>query len=187
MSKKSKTYHHGALKSAIIEKASKIIADSGSVDFSIRDISNLCGVSPAAIYKHYKSRNEIAVSVALEGVKKLKKDFDKISSSKKPTLKSFGKAFINFAKNNEGYFRAMYYKRLYTMKEYSEVETVSDQLNSYIYSLLKDDVAPKDKEYIIQRLLVCVQGISFLSINQCYDLDDKTIDKIMSDNLVNIT
>lgn len=183
MSNKSNTYHHGALKKAIIEKASKVIAENGAVDFSIRDISKLCDVSPAAIYKHFKSRNEIAVTVALEGVKLLVNEFEKVSSSKNHNLKSYAKAYINFAKENEGHFRAMYYKQLYSMEEYSEIETISEQLNIYINKLLDDSISAKNKEYIIKRLLVCVQGISVLIINQCFDFDDKTINKILNDNL----
>jgi|LULL01.1.fsa_nt_gb AcrR family transcriptional regulator len=184
--KRSKSYHHGSLKESILEKASEIIAKNGAVDFSIREISQLCGVSPSAIYKHYKSRNEIAVSLALKGVNILKAEFGSVASSRNPTLFKFAKTYISFAKSHEGYFRAMYFRQIGKMKEYDEIESITDQLNTSLYNAMENSIPPKKKEKIIQKMFICAHGISSLTIDGCMNLSEGEIDKIIKDTLKEI-
>ncbi|EQC48608.1 transcriptional regulator, TetR family [Bacteriovorax sp. BSW11_IV] len=186
MRKKTNTYHHGSLKESILHNASELVAQNGALDFSIRDISNKCEVSPAAIYKHFKSRNEIAVHMALDGAKILCEEFEKIAKSKGATLMNFAKAYIAFAKKHEGYFRAMYFKQIAAMEEYKEFETITEQLNKYLYESLKGSSNINELEHTIKRMLSCAHGISFLIIDQCFKLSDKEIDKILKDNLKDI-
>ncbi|MFG1486214.1 TetR/AcrR family transcriptional regulator [Halobacteriovorax sp. RZ-1] len=181
MRKKSNTYHHGALKESILLNASQIIAENGSVDFSIRDISNACKVSPAAIYKHFKSRNEIAVKLALQGVSLLKEEFDIISNSKSPGLLKFCKAYINFAKENEGHFRAIYFKKICSMDEFQEVESITDQLYAYLLESIDTKTKLKKDDYKIKKILACIHGVSFLIIDNCAEFSEKEIDKILKD------
>ncbi|CBW27595.1 putative TetR-family regulatory protein [Halobacteriovorax marinus SJ] len=175
--RKLDTYHHGDLRSDIIEKSSSIIAKNGSLDFSIRDISKLCGVSPAAIYRHFKTRNEIVVTIALEGIKILKNNFEEIRLSKNPSLIKLGMAYISFAKEYEGFFRAMNFRQIAEMKEYTEVETISEQLISYIFEFVAKGTPTNKVKMNTQTLIAYVHGASFLSIDGCINLKEKEIEK----------
>tara|TARA_Y100000310_G_C20704311_1_gene833482 strand:- start:9839 stop:10402 length:564 start_codon:yes stop_codon:yes gene_type:complete len=180
--KKKNSYHHGSLKQEILSAASDIIAKRGAVDFSIRDISTICKVSPSAIYKHFKSRNEIAVTLALEGMNILKSKFDELTASETDLIQ-YGETYIAFAIDYEGYFRAMYFSQLSEMDEYSHIESVSEQLNNHILSKLDKQLSTKNETHILRRLLVCVHGIAFLSIDNCTTFDKSSIKQILHDNL----
>jgi AcrR family transcriptional regulator len=52
-------YHHGDLRAALLREARKMIAKSGIGDFSMRDLSRRLGVSHAAAYRHFESRDAL--------------------------------------------------------------------------------------------------------------------------------
>ena len=184
--KKQATYHHGTLKEAILDSAAVITARNGGLDFSMRDISKECKVTAPAIYKHYKSKNELAVFMAYKAVNLLKDEFDKISKLKKSSLLQYCKAYIDFARKNEGYFRAMYHRPIGEMKEYKQVENTSEQLNAYILAILDPSLNSKQKIYHSKRILVAIHGIATLIIDGCMDIENSEIDKLLKDNLHSI-
>ena len=183
--KKINSYHHGALKSAIIDRACEIISTNGSVDFSIRDISKLCDVSPSAIYKHYSSRNEIAVTIAFEGFKRLEERFERFEKiySVKPDLIALAKEYVKFAVECEGFFRAMYYRQIGEMKEYSEIKPITEKLYLRLFQAITINPNTKKARHLINRVHCTMHGIATLMIDGCIDLTDREIVKIIKDNI----
>ncbi|RZK91505.1 MAG: TetR/AcrR family transcriptional regulator, partial [Methylobacterium sp.] len=49
-------YHHGNLKEALIEAARRFIAERGIGGFTLVDAARLVGVTPAALYRHFRGR-----------------------------------------------------------------------------------------------------------------------------------
>ena len=59
-----KQYHHGDLKQELIRKGIQLLAREGYEGFSLRKLAALCGVSHAAPYKHFQSKEEIIAEIA---------------------------------------------------------------------------------------------------------------------------
>ena len=66
-------YHHGNLKEALIEAAQRFIAERGIGGFTLADAAKLVGVTPAALYRHFRGRDALVAEVAFRGYDKLAK------------------------------------------------------------------------------------------------------------------
>lgn len=56
---KEKPYHHGDLRRALIETGINFIKQEGEEALSLRRIAEMCGVSNAALYAHFKSKKRL--------------------------------------------------------------------------------------------------------------------------------
>ena len=54
---KSKSYHHGDLRNALIETGIELINEYGEEKLSLRKVATKCGVSNAAPYAHFKNKD----------------------------------------------------------------------------------------------------------------------------------
>ena len=64
MPAKGGRYHHGDLRSALVEAAIGVIAERGVRDFSMAEASRRLGVTTAAPYRHFADRDELLAAVA---------------------------------------------------------------------------------------------------------------------------
>ena len=61
---RSRAYHHGSLRSALIEAAEEVIAERGLDCFSLRETARRAGVSPAAPAHHFKDVRGLLTAIA---------------------------------------------------------------------------------------------------------------------------
>ena len=55
----NKPYHHGNLRSALIEAGIALINREGERSLSLRRVCALCGVSQAAPYSHFQNKEDL--------------------------------------------------------------------------------------------------------------------------------
>jgi AcrR family transcriptional regulator len=86
------TYHHGDLRAALVGAALDAIAENGIAALSVADVARRTGVSPAAPYRHFPSRQALLVATAIEAARQLAADLraalghvDDVTSSEGPT------------------------------------------------------------------------------------------------------
>lgn len=60
-------YHHGDLRNALIDATLKLIATTGVRELSLREVSRTAGVSHAASYRHFPSKESLLAAVAEQG------------------------------------------------------------------------------------------------------------------------
>ena len=60
-------YHHGDLRSALVDQAVALITAQGDVSFSLRDLAGRIGVSHAAVYRHFADKTALLNAVAAHG------------------------------------------------------------------------------------------------------------------------
>ncbi len=65
------TYHHGDLRKALIREAIYLIAENGIEKLSLRGVARRLEVSHTAPMRHFKSKNELLSTIALEGANAL--------------------------------------------------------------------------------------------------------------------
>ena len=65
-----KNYHHGNLKEELTACAVKICESEGYANLSIRKLAKESNVSQTAPYRHFKTKESLYASVAMEGFQK---------------------------------------------------------------------------------------------------------------------
>ncbi|SDD16785.1 DNA-binding transcriptional regulator, AcrR family [Paracoccus isoporae] len=107
-----KTYHHGNLREALVDGAVDLIELSGPQSFSLAEAARRAGVSPAAPYRHFKSREDLLEEVARRGYVEFAEKMDKVYDDGKPNplaaLARLGNSYLEFAQERPGYYQAMF-------------------------------------------------------------------------------
>lgn len=104
-------YHHGNLKEALIEAAQRFIAERGLGGFTLADAAKLVGVTPAALYRHFRGRDALVAEVAFRGFSQLTERLGHALKSQGTPLERFtrmGEAYLAFAEQEPGFYAAMF-------------------------------------------------------------------------------
>ena len=103
-------YHHGDLKSSLIEAANIILVRDGADALSLRAIAAEVGVSHMAPYSHFKNKKELMHAVATAGFMQMSASMEKVKASfNKPEdlILEYGAACLEFATKNAQLYRLM--------------------------------------------------------------------------------
>src|SRR6201991_2438995 len=105
-------YHHGNLKEALVQAALDLIAQKGPAGFTFAEAARWAGVSPAAPYRHFRDRDELLASVALQGFERFAAMLTTAWNDGRPDPSSafdnLGKAYLSFARIEPAYYSAMF-------------------------------------------------------------------------------
>lgn len=105
-----KTYHHGNLRQALVEASLDVLAQNGAGGFSLAHAAKAAGVTPAAVYRHFKGREDLMAEVARQGHERLALLTDTAMRDHEPqrAALAYGAAFVTFATKFPGHFNAIY-------------------------------------------------------------------------------
>ena len=102
-------YHHGDLRQALVSTALRVIAQDGVEALGLRDLARRLGVSHAAPAHHFPDRPALLVALAGEGFVRLGAALGAVQAlGARERLAAAGRAFLGFALDQPGYFRAMF-------------------------------------------------------------------------------
>ncbi len=108
--KPADAYHHGDLRHALLAAALEVIEDRGPRDLSLREVARRAGVSTAAPYRHFSSRDALLVALAEQGFRALG---DRLRAAVAPLtdplerLGAAGVAFVGFAADHPAHYAVM--------------------------------------------------------------------------------
>lgn len=110
----SDSYHHGNLRSSLLEAAVATVAERGPQALVLRDLARQVGVSHNAAYRHFADRDELVTEVAAIAMERLvatlQARLDRVSTSD-PVLRArrrlaeIGRGYVEFAVAETGLFR----------------------------------------------------------------------------------
>ena len=107
-----KKYHHGNLKVCLIESGIELINKEGEKHFSLRKVATLCGVSNAAPYSHFKSKEELLEAmqdyVTDQFTKELKKSIQDADLDQPEAIVKLGKCYVMFFIKNPQYYQFLF-------------------------------------------------------------------------------
>lgn len=72
-----KSYHHGDLKNALLDSSIALLRNHGPQAFSLRELALSLGVSSAAPYRHFKTKEKLFSALAVQGFEVLTMGFRK--------------------------------------------------------------------------------------------------------------
>jgi len=101
------TYHHGALRPALIAAARALLDEGGPEAVGLREAARRVGVSPTATYRHFRDKEALLAAVAAEGFREFGAALAEGGRAADP-LAGIGAAYVDFALAKPGMFRLMF-------------------------------------------------------------------------------
>lgn len=105
-------YHHGNLRAALIESAVALVRAHGPHDFTLAEASRAAGVTAAAPYRHFESREELLACVAERGFETLRTTMAAVPvvgwADPVDRVIALGGRYVEFAVSEPQLFRLMF-------------------------------------------------------------------------------
>ncbi|MEV7870610.1 TetR/AcrR family transcriptional regulator [Streptomyces sp. NPDC088124] len=171
------SYHHGALRQALINGAKDILAELGHEQFSLNEVARRAGVSTSAPYRHFRDRDELLAAVATDGYTTLHQRLQQAAreaGDPGDRLLRLGGAYVRFAQEHPGLFVTMF----------RGPGGIPDEVGIKSYEILRHAVAEAQQaellstvpstELLTRSIWAALHGLSVLSLRQLserFDMD----------------
>ncbi len=170
---RSQNYHHGNLRNALIVAAAELIEESGSIDFAMIDAARRAGVSSAAPYRHFKSKDALLEAVAhlafyglTEASRQAVEDCEPGSES---AIISLGERYIGYITARPQFYDLMWGDHSQRALDSGAIELKSsgfyivvEQVEAWCKAEGLHELDPQD---IATKLWALVHGLSSLALN----------------------
>lgn len=104
-------YHHGDLRSALIDAGAQVLAERGLEGFSLRECARRAGVSPAAPAHHFGDARGLLTAIAARGFTEFGAALEAAQeglTTRSIRLRAQGRAYVRFARANPAFFDLMW-------------------------------------------------------------------------------
>jgi AcrR family transcriptional regulator len=113
VSRSRRAYHHGALRSTLLDKVGRIIREQGVGIVSIREVARRARVSHAAPAHHFGNKSGLLTAFAVQGYERLADTIHATIAAAGATtppgvLAAMGRGYVKFAVDNPEHFRVMF-------------------------------------------------------------------------------
>jgi AcrR family transcriptional regulator len=109
---KKRPYHHGDLRTALIEAALSLVEEHGVKGLALSDAAHRAGVSVAAPYRHFKDKEALLAEIAAEGFVLFRDALARAAQTnpkdKVQRLVEMGVAYVDFALEHRSHFKVMW-------------------------------------------------------------------------------
>lgn len=176
-------YHHGDLRAQLVEAARRLIAEKGVDQFSVSKACRVANVSTAAPYNHFKSKEEMVLAVAVDGLERenrmMRDALEAAPENGLDRIIAIGRVYVSFAQDEPGVFRL-----IARSAPDQDARATMMQAGERNYDLVHAEVArylgkTEIDEDVRRRALMLwtfVHGLSFLLIDDKVGLADPALD-----------
>ncbi|MDB4889566.1 MAG: TetR family transcriptional regulator [Gemmatimonadetes bacterium] len=129
-----RAYHHGDLRSALIQSALGLLRDEGPEALTLRGVARAAGVSQAAPYRHFKDRRALVAAVAEEGFRMLQSAM--LHAAQKADgrlgLKQVAIAYVQFGHEHPAEYRIMFGPEVARHDELPDLRETSSAVLAFV-------------------------------------------------------
>lgn len=108
---KKENYHHGDLRTALLEEGLRLLEERQGDDIGLREVARAAGVSATAVYRHFPDKAALLRALAAQGLERLARAqraaFD-ASGGGRAGFAATGQAYVRFALENPALFRLIF-------------------------------------------------------------------------------
>jgi AcrR family transcriptional regulator len=139
--KRKGSYHHGNLRRALIDAGLELIEKEGATALSLRAVARRVGVSTAAPYRHFPSREALLAAVAEEGYRLLGEEIRRaIAAHDNPArrLGESGIAYVLFAVAHPSRYGVMFSPELADRTAHPSLEAAAEDTQRLLLGAVRD-------------------------------------------------
>ena len=172
------TYHHGALRAALLEAAEAILREGGLEAFTLRECARRAGVSHAAPAHHFGDARGLLSACAAAGFERLSDLMQRYADREQGALeraRAAGVAYVDFALRNRALFQLMF-RRDRLDPEHEELKAAGKRTGDLLRQIIDEVIVERGlpPQELGQRILLVwslVHGYATLVLeDQCADL-----------------
>jgi AcrR family transcriptional regulator len=138
------SYHHGALREALLTACLDLIAAEGIGAVSLRRVAREAGVSPGAPYHHFADRAALLAALSTQGYELLAADFAAAKADAGgpvQALTAMVRAYVEFARRQPAYFRLIFRPELWEPEKHPETKAALHTAAGLLEDTVGDCVA----------------------------------------------
>lgn len=168
---KLQNYHHGNLRFALIKAAQSMLEREGAAELSLRKIAKLIGVSAAATYHQFDSKEALLMAVATKGFESIQQRYEEtVEKSDRPEkkLNLFIQTYCQIAIQNPHLFHLMFgdiLEKHYYPELYESFIKCQQLLEGIIKEFLDEYQILTDQKTIVWRSWSLLHGGINLALN----------------------
>jgi AcrR family transcriptional regulator len=162
-------YHHGNLRTALLEQAERTVRERGAQELSLRELARDVGVSHAAPRRHFADRQALLDALAETGFERLGAElrgaFDAAGEDFEARLRATAAAYVRFATRDAALLELMFAGK--HREESGALHEAADRAFAILLELIEQGQAqgalePGEPERVGLVLFATVQGIAAL-------------------------
>jgi AcrR family transcriptional regulator len=176
----ARAYHHGDLRSALVEAGMEALKTTAIADLSLRQLARDVGVSATAVYRHFPDKQALMRALASEGIEQLGQFQQAAADGAANSADAFaatGRAYVRFALAHPALFRLMF----------SQCEPIGVSIfgENLAARMLQDKAAvatggnPEETRRLMIQAWSVVHGLAMLMLDQQLPADDALIDRVI--------
>ncbi|KAF0167424.1 MAG: TetR family transcriptional regulator [Caulobacteraceae bacterium] len=166
-----RAYHHGDLRNALVDEAVRLTRAGSGETLSIRDVARRIGVSHNAPYAHFRNSEDLLAAVAARGLDQLAERLARVLHEpqwlKVNKLEALCIAYVHFAHEETGLFRAVFLSPLGNPLERPEIAAASERVLGVVTSAVEQAqregvIVPDDAREIALVTWTMIHGLAAL-------------------------
>jgi AcrR family transcriptional regulator len=179
-------YHHGNLRTALLEQAERTVRDRGVQDLSLRELAREVGVSHGAPRRHFPDRQALLDALAEAGFERLgaqlRAALDEAGEGFQARMQATAAAYVRFATRDAELLELMFAGK--HREQSGALHDAADRAFAVIIELIEQGQAegalePGEPERVGLVLFATIQGIAALVTGGMIDAEQ--LDELVAD------
>lgn len=179
------SYHHGNLQEALLNAGLELLERRGCAELALREVAREVGVSPAAVYRHYTSKEALLTAMAIEGFKRLTAvQIEPVSNAVVTPVRfaDMGRAYVRFAVRNPALFRLMFSDQINSSRDAAlmfAIEPLTANIEDAVARLAGPRFSSAMRRKAALRAWSLVHGLSMLLIDGQLRIAHSEVDRMI--------
>ena len=178
-------YHHGDLRSALIEEGLAQLDVKAPDAVSLREIARNVGVSATAVYRHFPDKAALLNALCGVGGERLAEAFQEAmagAEDERAAFRAMGRAYVKFALRNPSVFRLMMTQSP-PDGDRNEAPCATDapfgMLSDTLKNLMPVDASKTDRKIKRLQAWSMVHGLAMLMLDGQVPPDEALVDQVI--------
>ncbi|PZO10886.1 MAG: TetR family transcriptional regulator [Lysobacteraceae bacterium] len=175
--KDEQAYHHGNLRTAIIDATLAQVEEHGINSVSVREIAKRLGVSPGAPFRHFANKKALLTAVATEAMEGFSAAVhDELGSTPNAApseaLRAIGRGYLRWALGNRAQFAIISNRDEIDFLEAPQLYALSDGVMQLMNPYIQAMFAGSSEDELVAKKLVCrglVYGLARMAVDGHFD------------------